>query len=69
MGGDLCISGIRLGNEHILNCEVFCKGKLSNIEYKLIFNGSINKNRDIIQTLNSYIKKTFNNFTLTQDTP
>ena len=67
-GEDLCICGSRLDNEHLFNCEVLSEGKPSNTEYKLIFNGSIKQQKDIIQILNRNMK-TLKKFTLAQDSP
>ena len=62
-GGEYsCICGIRLDNEHLFNCEVLCEGKPSFNEYKIISNGSIKQQKEIIQTLNRNIK-TFEQFT------
>ena len=63
-----CIFGTRLDNGHLSNCEVLCEGKPSFNEYKIISNGSIKQQKEIIQTFNRN-KKTFDKFTLAQESP
>ena len=65
---EICVCGTRLVNEHLYICEKLSDGKLSNVPYNEIFNGSIKQQKHIVQILVRNMKK-YQELTLAQEIP